>query len=149
MLSTLFAAFALAAPKPAAQLCGEVRPAVQALVKSPLTIKSADDATTDDLHTGEAGYFSCTFSAASGAFLTVILSDDPEKAFLEAQQKGYQPLAGFGDRARVANGSIRFVDVMKGKTFCEVLVGMPEDQFVGTDWTHAAGKMCVAAIAVH
>lgn len=136
-------------PKPAAQFCAEVRPAVQALVKSPLTIKMADDATTDVLHTGDTGYFSCTFAAASGYQLTVILSDDPSKASIDFKAKGYEPLAGFGDRARVAHGSLQFVDVMKGKTFCEVLVVMPDDQFVGADWPHAAGKMCMAALAAH
>ena len=132
-------------PKPAAQVCASLQSSVQALVKIPLKIKTADDATTDDLHKGEAGYYSCVFAAASGYQVTVILSD--EKSFTDAKEKGYQPLAGFGDRARFAPGSIHFVDVMKGKTFCEVLVGMPDDQFT-EDWTHASGKICVAAFGV-
>jgi|SRR5579862_7186235 len=130
-------------PKPAAQVCASLQPSVQAVVKIPLKVKSADDATTDDLHRGEAGYYSCTFAATSGYQVTVILSD--EKSFTDAKEKGYQPLSGFGDRARSSHGTIHFVDVMKGKTFCEVLVGMPDDQFTEADWTHAAGTICVGA----
>ena|SRR5579872_4858172 len=130
-------------PKPAAQVCASLLPSAQAVIKVPLKVKSADDATTDDLHKGEAGYYACVFAAASGYQITVILSD--EKSFTDATAKGYQPLSGFGDRARVASGSIHFVDVMKGKTFCEVLVAMPDDQFTEPDWTHAAGKICVGA----
>ncbi|HZS60526.1 MAG TPA: hypothetical protein VFA43_14730 [Gemmatimonadaceae bacterium] len=131
-------------PKPAAQVCASLQPSVQALVKIPLKIKSAEDATTDDLHQGEAGYYSCTFAAASGYQVTVILSD--EKSFKDGEQR-YHPLPGFGDRGRFTDGSIHFVDVMKGKTFCEVLVGMPDDQFT-EEWTHASGKICVAAFGV-
>lgn len=132
-------------PKPAAQVCASLQPSVQALVKVPIKIKSAEDGTTDDLHKDEAGYYSCTFAVGSSYQLTVILSD--EKSFTDAKEKGYQPLAGFGDRARFANGSIHFVDVMKGKTFCEVLVSMPDDQYV-EEWTHASGKICTAAFTV-
>lgn len=130
-------------PKPAAQVCASLQSSVQPLVKIPLKIKSADDATTDDLHKGEAGYYACIFAAASGYQVTVILSD--EKSFKDGEH-GYQPLSGFGDRARFSPGSIHFVDVMKGKTFCEVLVGMPDDQFT-EQWTHAGGKICVGAFA--
>ena len=131
-------------PKPAAQVCASLQPSVQAVVKVPLKVKSAEDGTTDDLHKGEAGYYACIFSVGSSYQLTVILSD--EKSFKDGE-KGYQPLAGFGDRARFSPGSLPFVDVMKGKTFCEVLVTMPPDQFTGQDWMHAAGKICVGAFA--
>ncbi len=133
-------------PKPAAQYCAALLPAVQALVKSRLTVKSADDPSTDVMHTGEPGYFACVFASAPYQ-LTVITSDAPEKRFTDASAKGYAPLAGVGDRARVHNGSMEWIDVLKGPHFCEVINVLPADGFAVPDWTQAAGKICLAAIA--
>jgi len=149
MPSVLAAVLVLAAfgrSKPAAQYCAGLLPAVQALVKTPLAVKSADDASSDVVHTGEPGYVACVFS--SGAYgVTIILSDDPDKRFTNGTGKGYVPLAGFGDVARVHNGSMTWVDVMKGSHFCEVIDVLPNEALTDADWTHGAGKMCLAAFA--
>ncbi len=134
------------ARKPPAQFCADLRPKVQALVKFPLTVKRADDATTDDVHAGEPGYLSCIFSGTYQ--LTVILSDDTSKWDLGVTAKDFATLSGFGDKARAyVAREPHWVDVMKGNTFCETLVGMPTDQFIDADWTKDAAKVCLAAFA--
>ena len=128
--------------KPAAQYCAGLLPAVQALVKTPLVVKSADDASSDVMHTGEPGYVACVFS--SGAYqVSIILSDDPEKRFTDASRKSYVALPGFGDVARAHKGSMTWVDVMKGSHFCEAIDVLPDEALVDADWTHGAAKICV------
>ena len=136
-----------AAPKTPAQYCAALLPSIQALTKLPLTVLSADDATTDVSHAGEAGYASCVF-ASGGNRITVILSADPDKRFTDAKGEGYVPLPGYGDVGRAqTKGPLPWVDVMKGSTFCEVLVGVNPKDLSDPEWTHAGGKMCVAAFA--
>jgi hypothetical protein len=54
----------------------------------------------------------------------------------------------FGDKARAyVAREPHWVDVMKGKTFCEIIVGMPTDQFVDADWMRGGAKACLAAFA--
>jgi hypothetical protein len=132
-------------PASAARYCAALLPSVQALVKVPLTVGSADDNTTDQIHTGEPGYASCVFTHDAYR-LTIILSQDPSKDFA-TNDKGYKPLSGFGDKARVLDGSLKWVDVMYGKTFCEAIVSLDPSQLTEADWTYAAGKMCNAATA--
>jgi hypothetical protein len=117
------------------------------LIKFPVRVKQADDATTDDVHAGEPGYLSCIF-AGSLYQVTVILSDDPDKWHYYETDKGFATVSGFGDKARAYVGrEPHWVDVMKGKTFCEIIVGIPTDQFVDGDWTRGGAKACVAAFA--
>jgi hypothetical protein len=80
-------------------LCAALLPQVQALIKMPLTLKSADDSHTGDMHTGEEGFVRCV-NGSGGYRATVIMSSSPDKAFTSAPKKGYETLPGFGDVAR-------------------------------------------------
>jgi len=129
------------------KFCAALLPQVQALIKLPLTVMSADDSHTDQMHTGEAGYLSCV-NGNGGYRATVIMSDDAEKAFTSAPKKGYEALPGYGDVARSSQSGITWVDVMKGKTFCEAIVTIDDKDIVAGDWKQAGGKMCMAAFAL-
>lgn len=129
------------------QFCAWLLPQVQALIKLPLTVMSADDSHSDDAHTGEAGYLSCV-NGNGGYRATIIMSDDPDKAFTSAPKQGYDALPGFGDVARSSHGGLQWVDVMKGKTFCEAIVTIDDSNLIAGDWKQAGGKMCMAAFAL-
>lgn len=124
--------------------CAALLAATQPLLKVPLTVTMASDANNDELHGGEPGYAECRFTGKQLG-VTIILSD--EKSFDSSTDKGFIPLSGFGDKARAHEGSIQWVDVMKGKTFCEAIVTVSPDQVTGGDWKQAGGKMCIAAYA--
>ena len=65
------------------QFCAALPPRVQALIKMPLTVMSADDSHSDDVHAGEEGYLSCV--NGNGSYrATVIMSNDPDMAFTSA-----------------------------------------------------------------
>lgn len=129
------------------KFCAALLPQVQALIKIPLTVLSADDSHTDNMHTGEEGYLSCV--NGSGDYrATVIMSNDPDKAFTSTLKKGYEALPGFGDVARSSHSGFQWVDVMKGKTFCEAIVTIDDKDIVAGDWKQTGGKMCTAALAL-
>lgn len=124
--------------------CAALLTAIQPLVKVPLTVQSAHDAHNDDMHTGEPGFAQCVFKHGQ-AGVTLTLSD--EKSFDATPDKGFSALPGFGDKARAYDGSMEWVDVMKGKSFCEAIVVLPPEQITDGDWKQTGGKMCVAAYA--
>jgi hypothetical protein len=125
--------------------CAAVLEAVQPMVKIPLTVESATDAHNDDLRQGEAGYAQCHF-VHQRAGVTLTLSD--EKSFNASTEKGFTALPGFGDRARAYSGSLQWVDVMKGKSFCEAIVTLAPEQLT-EDWKQVGGKMCTIAYSKH
>lgn len=127
--------------------CVALLPQVQALIKTPLTVLSADDSHSDAMHTGEAGYVSCV-NGSGGYRATIIMSDAPGKAFTSQLPPHYQALPGFGDVARSSQSGIKWVDVMKGKTFCEAIVTIDDKDIVAGDWKTTGGKMCMAAFAL-
>lgn len=129
------------------KFCAALLPQVQALIKIPLTVLSADDSHTDNMHTGEDGYVNCV-NGSGGYRATVIMSNDPDKAFTSALKKGYEALPGFGDVARSSHSAYQWVDVMKGKTFCEAIVTIDDKDIVAGDWKQTGGKMCMAAFAL-
>jgi hypothetical protein len=129
------------------KFCASLLPRVQALIKLPLTVLSADDSHTDQMHTGDEGYVACV--NGNGDYrATVIMSDDPDKAFTNALKKGYDALPGFGDVARTAHSGYQWVDVMKGHTFCEAIVTIDDKDIAAGDWKQTGGKMCMAAFAL-
>jgi hypothetical protein len=129
------------------KFCAALLPQVQALIKLPLTVKSADDSHTDNMHTGDDGYLSCV--NGNGDYrATVTMSNDPDKVFTSAPKKGYEALAGFGDVARSSHSGFQWVDVMKGSTFCEAIVTIDDKDIVSGDWKQTGGKMCMAAFAL-
>lgn len=130
------------------KFCASLLPQIQALFKIPLTLMSADDSHSDDMHTGEAGYVSCV-NGNGGYRATVIMSSDPQKKFTSELKKGYEALPGFGDVARSAHSSYQWVDVMKGSTFCEGIVTIDDKDLASGDWKQTGGKMCTAAFATH
>lgn len=129
------------------KFCAALLPQVQALIKAPLTVLSADDSHSDPVHTGEPGYVSCV-NGSGGYRATIIMSDDPGKAFTNQLPPHYQALPGFGNVARSSQGGIQWVDVMKGKTFCEAIVTIDDKDIVAGDWKTTGGKMCMAAFAL-
>jgi hypothetical protein len=129
------------------KFCAALLPQVKALIKAPLAVLSADDSHSDATHTGEPGYVSCV-NGSGGYRATIIMSDDPDKAFTSQLQPHYQALPGFGDVARSSQGGIQWVDVMKGKTFCEAIVTIDDKDIVAGDWKTTGGKMCMAAFAL-
>ena len=70
------------------KFCAALLPQVQALIKLPLTVLSADDSHSDDTHAGEAGYLSCV-NGNGGYRATSIMSDDPDKAGTSEPNEGY------------------------------------------------------------
>lgn len=130
------------------KFCASLLPQIQALIKIPLTVLSADDSHSDDMHTGEPGYLSCV-NGNGGYRATVIMSSDPEKKFTSDVKKGYEALPGFGNVARSSHSGIQWVDVMKGSTFCEAIVTIDDKDIVSDDWKQTGGKMCMAAFATH
>lgn len=129
------------------KFCAALLPQVQALIKAPLTVLSADDSHSDVMHTGEPGYVSCV-NGSGGYRATIIMSDDPGKAFTSQLQPHFQALPGFGDVARSSQGGIQWVDVMKGKTFCEAIVTIDDKDILAGNWKTTGGKMCMAAFAL-
>jgi len=105
---------------------------VQALIKISLTVMSADDSHSDDMHAGEAGYLNCV-NGNGGYRATIIMSDDPGKAFTSEPKKGYEALPGFGDVARSSHSGFQWVGVMKGKTFCEAIVTIDDKDLIAGD----------------
>lgn len=129
------------------KFCAALLPQVQTLIKLPLIVMSADDSHSDDMHTGEAGYLRCV-NGNGGYRATIIMSDDPGKAFTSAPKQGYEALPGFGDVARSSHSGLQWVDVMKGKTFCEAIVTIDDNNLIAGDWKQVGGKMCMAALAL-
>lgn len=129
------------------KFCAALLPQVQALVKLPLTVMSADDSHTDDMHTGEEGYLSCV-NGNGGYRASVIMSNDPGKKFTSEVKKGYEALPGFGDVARSSHSAYQWIDVMKGNSFCEAIVTINDKDIVADDWKQTGGKMCMAAFAL-
>lgn len=75
------------------KFCGALLPDLQKLVKIPLTRTPADDATSDPMHRGEAGYLS--YVTNNGAYRVAIIMSD-EKSLTKASQPGYTPLPDMG-----------------------------------------------------
>jgi len=75
--------------------CAALLPQVQALIKMPLTLMSADDSHTGDMHTGEEGYLRCV-NGNGGYRATVIVSKDPSKAFTSAPKQDYDAVTRRG-----------------------------------------------------
>lgn len=123
--------------------CAAMLTAIQPMVKVPLTVESAYDAHNDDMHIGEAGYLQCILRHTPYG-ITLTLSD--EKTITPSADKRFSDLPGFGDKARAYTGSLQWVDVMKGKTFCEAIVSLSPEQLT-EDWKQAGGKMCMLAYA--
>jgi hypothetical protein len=130
------------------KFCATLLPQIQTLIKIPLTVVSADDSHSDNMHMGEQGYLSCV--NGSGDYrATIIMSGDPGKKFTSEPKKGYDPLTGFGDIARSSHSGYQWVDVMKGDTFCEAIVTIADKDLASGDWKQTGGKMCMAAFATH
>jgi hypothetical protein len=130
------------------KFCATLLPQIQALIKLPLTVMSADDSHSDVMHTGDQGYVSCV--NGNGDYrATIIMSSDPAKKFTSEVKKGFEALPGFGDVARAAHSGFQWVDVMKGDTFCEAIVTIQDSDLKAGDWKQTGGKMCMAAFATH
>lgn len=130
--------------------CAKLQPAVQPLVKAPLSLFKADDSTTDQMHAGESQYADCDFRQQNTQIDVSLHDDSGHDLFDDPNEKGYAPLSGFGDKARYSvKGAMgmRWVDVVRGSVACEARLTADGDQING-DWKQAAGKMCDAAFAM-
>jgi hypothetical protein len=135
----------------AAKFCPALLPKVKAFVKVPLdSIKLAQDETNDDLHAGDDGYVSCTFShAQEGYVITTGMHAGDVSRFVGTTEQGFTNLPGFGDHARAYDASLRWVDVVKGSVACETIVTMADGSLTESDWKQAGGKICNAAFELY
>lgn len=134
----------------AAKFCPALLAPVKTYVKVPLGIVMANDETNDDLHAGEDDYVSCTYGHdPDGYRLTISMHAGDVSKFEGTTEKGFVPVAGFGDKARAYEASIRWVDVVKGSTACEAIVTIANEDLTLPDWKQAAGKMCNAAFDLY
>ncbi|MGH7648452.1 MAG: hypothetical protein ACREND_10070, partial [Gemmatimonadaceae bacterium] len=129
----------------AAKFCPALMPKVQSLVKVSLSIIQANDETNDELHTGDAGYVSCTYGRQDQGYrITTGMHAGDVSHYEGTTEKGFTALPGFGDNARAYDASIRWVDVVKGSTACETILTVADESLTEPDWKQVAGKMCNA-----
>lgn len=135
----------------AAKFCPALFPKIKAYVKAPLdSIMQSGDAFNDDMHLGDVGYVSCTFGhAGQGYVVTVSMHAGDVSKYTGITDKGYSALPGFGDQARAYDGSLRWVDVVKGSTACEAILTIADADLAERDWKQAAGKVCNAAFDLY
>lgn len=132
----------------AAKFCPALLPKVQSFVKVPLTTVQANDETNDDLHRGDDGYVSCTYGNDVYRVTITMNAGDVSK-YEGTNQQGFVPLAGFGDKARAYDGTVRWVDVVKRSTACETILSVADKDLTESDWKQVAGKMCNAAFTLY
>lgn len=140
------------APKiTAAKFCPALLPKIKGYVKAPLdSIAQSNDAFNDDVHRGDEGYVSCTYGhAGQGYVVTVGMHAGDISRFEGITDKGYSPLQGFGDQARAYDGSLHWVDVVKGSTACEAILTIADADLAEKDWTQVAGKVCNASFDLY
>ncbi|MEO6967340.1 MAG: hypothetical protein ABI132_02635 [Rhodanobacteraceae bacterium] len=130
--------------------CAKQQPAVQPLVKVPLVLFKASDSNSEkEMHMGENDFVDCDFRQQNTQINVSLHDDSDHTLFDDSDEKGYAPLAGFGDKARYSvKGAMgmRWVDVVRDSGACEARLTMDDGQING-DWKQTAGKMCDAAFA--
>jgi hypothetical protein len=135
-------------PVDAKVYCVKLQPAVQPLVKIPLSLFKAEDSGTDAMNADDPTYLSCIFDS-NGKRVTVILRAAGD-LIEHDERNGLTPLSGYGGPAFYSGekgGGLHWVDVVHGGDSCEALLGVEAGDLAGGDFSKTGGEICKAALA--
>lgn len=122
-------------------ICAKLLPRIQPMIKPTLTLVEAQDK--------KSGGVSCSYGNGNNRF-TVRL-DDARNPLDQRELRTFTPLTGFGDKAVTSDEKggnyMHWVDVVRGDTLCQAILGLDSEKLVNGDWPQAAGRMCEAALA--